>query len=77
MPAKRSKLPKPSPPFKPQKTTYSPPDLCWEIVLANPHTAVHLASWRWMWLLPQTARAFRASIPLLPPRLVRGSRLDV
>lgn len=64
MPAKRTSSRKPAPPpFKPQKTAYSPPDLCWEIVLSNPQTtAAHLRSWRWIWLLPQVARAFRAGL---------------
>lgn len=63
MPAKRaSKKPEPFKPFTPQKTAYRPSDLCWEIILANHQTAVHLACWRWMWLLPQVARAFRAGI---------------
>ena len=63
MPVKRKpKPPPPPPPFKPQKTSYSPPDLCWDIILTNPNTADRLTSWRWVWLLPQVARAFRAAL---------------
>ena len=47
-----------APPFSPRKTGYSPPDLCWDIILSNPRAAGVLSSWRWMWTLPQVSRAF-------------------
>jgi hypothetical protein len=55
---KRRLLAPVSPPFVPKRTGYSPPDLCWDIILSNPNVASTLSSWRWMWTLPQVARAF-------------------
>ena len=46
------------PPFRPKQTQFCPPELCWEVILANPHTAAALASWRWVWVLPQVSKAF-------------------
>jgi hypothetical protein len=44
--------------FRPRASGFSPPELCWDVVLANPQTARVLSSWRWMWTLPQVAKAF-------------------
>ena len=43
--------------FTPQKTTQTPPALCWEVVLA--HSPTVLSKWRWIWMLRQVCRAFR------------------
>lgn len=68
-PKKKPKTTQKLTPFKPQKTAFQPPDICWEVVLANPHTAVALAQWRWLWLLPQVCRAFHDGVQ--PGRWVR------
>jgi hypothetical protein len=49
---------KTDPPFHPKHTQFCPPELCWDVILANPHTATTLASWRWIWVLPQVCKAF-------------------
>jgi hypothetical protein len=54
----------PPPPFHPAKTTFSPPHLCWEVILTNPKTAATLSSWRWMWTLPQVCKVYRASMQM-------------
>ena len=46
------------PSFCPKPTEFSPPHLCWDVVLSNQHTAATLSSWRWLWLLPQVCKAF-------------------
>lgn len=59
---KTTKPSRPLSPFRPQKTAFQPPHACWEVVLANPHTAHILSKWRWLWLLPQVSSAFRAGL---------------
>jgi hypothetical protein len=49
-------------PFRPSKRGYAPPGLCWDVVLASPAAAGVLSSLRWMWVLPQVARAFREAL---------------
>ena len=41
---------------------HTPSHLCWEILLSNPCTAAALSSWRWILILAQVNRAFRALI---------------
>jgi hypothetical protein len=60
--AKKKKAP---PPFSPIKTTLlntPQQQLCWDFILSNPATAAALSSWRWIWVLAQVNKAFRASV---------------
>ncbi len=39
--------------FIPQKTGFTAPHLCWEIVLSSQQTSATLGKWRWIWILAQ------------------------
>lgn len=59
-PVKRSKRKRVA--FKPQNSSFQPPHLCWEVILANPQTIATLKEWYWLWLLPQVCRAFKSGV---------------
>ncbi len=48
--------------FCPQKTTNTPPHLCWEIILCSANVAAHLNNWGWILKLRQVSRGFNAAI---------------
>ena len=50
--SRKLKQPKP-PPFAPQKTAFSAPHVCWDVVLSNQGVAETLGSWKWLWTLAQ------------------------
>ena len=48
------------PVIKPTTLIYS--HLYWDIILALPQTAILLSSWRWVWVLSQVNKDFRAAL---------------